>query len=181
MNGADIDPAGIVTAVGSVSSEVLLDAKETTSGVVKVPPICTLPESVWPFQPDAGSERLIVASASRTLIVKEPGVQLSIAAVTVTGIGDDSITWSSRSVAVKFTLACPAGRITMAGTVRCDVPLEVKFTVTFCVGAALAVTVPVSVPPFSAALAGRLTLSVAVRPLWTSTVPVPFRIPRPQR
>jgi hypothetical protein len=41
----------------------------------------------------------------------------------------------------------------------------------FCDGAALEVTVPVTVPAVSWALAGRFTLRVAVRPLWTSMVP----------
>ena len=92
VNVADVDPAGMVTVAGSVSCVVLPEARETTSGAVSVPPIWTVPESVWPFQPEAGSEIAIVASSSKTLIVAAPGVQLSIAAVTVTGIGADSIT-----------------------------------------------------------------------------------------
>ena len=80
------------------------------------------------FPAEAGSHSAIVASSSKTSIVAEPLVQFSICAVTVTGIGLHSITWSSRSVAVKLALVCPAGSVTVAGTVRWVVPLEVKCT-----------------------------------------------------
>ncbi len=50
---------------------------------------------------------------------------------------------------MKFTLVCPAGSVTVAGTVRWVVPLELNATLMFCDGAALEVIVPVTVPPFS--------------------------------
>ncbi len=82
----------MVTVAGSVSCVMLLEAKETTNGVASVPPISTVPERVWPFQPETGRLIAMVASSSRTSIVATPLVQLSIAAVTVTGIGLVSIT-----------------------------------------------------------------------------------------
>ncbi len=88
----DSDPAGIVTNVGSVNSEVLPEASEITVNQVKEPPIVTVPVSVWPFQPEAGKVTASVRSLSRTAIVAVPLTQLSVPAVTVTSMGSDSIT-----------------------------------------------------------------------------------------
>ncbi len=76
-------------------------------------------------------------------------------------------------MAVKLTEVWPAGSVTVAGTVRCDGPLEFISTVMFCVGGALEVTVPVTGLPVSTTLAGKLTLSVADSLLWTVIEPVP--------
>ena len=171
---ADVVPAAMITDAGSVSSLLSLEANDTVSGVVKVPPNCTVPDRVCPSQPEAGSVTVMVRSSSATLTVVEPLVQLSMLAVTVTGVGPDSIMWSSRSVAVKLTEIWPAGKITVAGTVSCAVSSEVNWIVTFPAGAALAVTVPLSVPPVSWAVSGKLTLKMAVSLPCTVITPEPL-------
>ena len=76
---------------------------------------------------------------------------------------------------MKLTVVWPAGSVTVAGTARCVGPLELKCTVMFRAGAALAVTVPATGLPVSNTLAGKLTVSVADSLSWTVIVPVPLR------
>ncbi len=78
---------------------------------------------------------------------------------------------------MKLTEVWPASRVTVAGTVSRVVSLEVNWTVMFCVGAALEVTVPMIVPSVSWALLGRLTLSVAVSLSCTVVVAAPAAYP----
>ena len=87
VNVADADPAGIVTDDGNASSAVLPEASEITVVVANMPPIVTVPVSVWPFQPEAGKVTARVRSLSKMAIVAVPLTQLSIEAVTVTSIG----------------------------------------------------------------------------------------------
>ena len=162
VNVADVDPAAIVTVAGSVNWVVSLELSDTTSGAVSVPPSCTVPESVCPSHPEAGSVTVIVRSSSMMLTVAEPSVQFSTCEVTVTGVSPDSMMWSSRSVAVKLTDIWSASNVTVAGTVSRIVSLEVNSTVMFRAGAALEITVPMIVPPVSWAVSGRLMVITAV-------------------
>ena len=70
-----------------------------------------------------------------SVIVAEPLVQVSIWAVTPIG-RLPSITWSSCMVTSKVAKVCPAGIVTVAGTVTPVVSLEDNWTTTtFCAGA----------------------------------------------
>ena len=155
----------MVTVAGSDNRVGSLETSETVSGVLKVPPSVSVPApaSVCPSQPEAGKLTASVPSSSMSVIVAAPLVQLSIWAVTVIG-RLPSITWSSSMVTLKLAEVCPAGMVTVAGTVRPVVSLEDNWTTTaFCAGV-LQVTVPApaSTPAVSSALAGRVTAEHAV-------------------
>ena len=92
---------------------------DTVSGAAKVPPNVSFPAvvSVCPSQPEAGRLTLKRPSVSLSVIVADPGVQASIWAVTLIG-RLPSITWSSTIVTLKLADVCPAGMVTVAGTVR---------------------------------------------------------------
>ena len=170
----------MVTVAGTDNLVGSLETKATVSGVVKVPPNVSVPApvSVCPSQPEAGKLTANVPSSSMSVIVAEPVVQLSIWAVTLIG-RLPSITRLSCIVTLKVAEVCPAGMVTVAGTVTPVVSLEDNWTTTAFCAAALEVTVPAltSTPAFSLALAGRLTESTAERSSWRVSVALPGENP----
>ena len=70
-----------------------------------------------------------------------------------------SSTVSSIRVTGKFTLACPAGTSTVAGTVASVALLLLSATVSGLVGVGATSSVPLTEPPASPAVAGSVSVS----------------------
>src|SRR5204863_8453120 len=139
-------PAGTVTLNGTVARTVLLLASDTTAfpvgaadcnvtfPVEETPPVTVLGGSV----PGEGAVETTRNSVVLTVVPPEEAVTTT-PVVCVTG-------WV---LAVKLTVVCPAGTVTLAGTVTSDVfPLESATTSPPLGAGAPSPTVPVAgVPP----------------------------------
>ena len=166
-NVALLCPAGMVTLEGTERRAGAEEESETVTGATTTPPIVTVPAVAavpCPSVNDAGAATASVASSlSFTVITAVPPVQFGTDAVSVTLCGPSSRLLST-TVRFAVTLVCPAGKVTVAGTVAFAVLLLARVITVLFTGAALEVIVIAlaRVPLPSVALAGAAMLSVAV-------------------
>lgn len=173
LNGAEVEPAGTVTEVGTVALELLDDKLTTTPPDPAGPLSVTVPaDAVPPATDDGATDTLInpVGFIVRVVVCVDPPEVPVIVAVVV------DVT--AAVVTLKVAVLRPAGTSTVDGTVA-EAEFELKLTVMPPDGEMpLRVTVPVEFDPPKTVLGETVTLdSVAGVIVRVAVLVAPLKVP----
>jgi hypothetical protein len=161
VNRTNPGPTGIPIAVVNASRAERAD--RLAVAVAVVPESATVPETVRLPSRGVVLARFTVkvsASLSKTSSVALPLVHPAVLAATV-ALRVPSMAVLFTALMLKVTLVCPAGSVTLVGTVTRPAGDAARAIVTFTGAAALALTVPVLAVAPSVTLAGSTTLKTA--------------------